>query len=40
MAKKSAIENNLRKQMEASHRLKVNQEEMKALTRQTAQEGS
>jgi len=32
--------NNLRKQMEASHRLKVNQEEMKALTRQTAQEGS
>ena len=31
---------NLRKQMEASHRLKVNQDEMKALTRQTAQEGS
>lgn len=31
---------NLRKDMEASHRLKVNQEEMKNLTRQTAQEGS
>lgn len=31
---------NLRKDMEASHRLKVNQDEMKSLTRQTAQEGS
>jgi peptidyl-prolyl cis-trans isomerase D len=31
---------NLRKEMEASHRLKVNQEELKSLTRQTAQEGS
>ncbi len=31
---------NLRKQMETSHRLKVNQDEMKNLTRQTAQEGS
>ena len=31
---------NLRKDMEASHRLKVNQDEMNALTRQTAQEGS
>jgi peptidyl-prolyl cis-trans isomerase D len=31
---------NLRKDMETSHRLKVNQEEMKNLTRQTAQEGS
>ncbi len=31
---------NLRKDMEKSNRLKVNQEEMKNLTRQTAQEGS
>ncbi len=31
---------NLRKDMETSHRLKVNQEEMKNLTRQNAQEGS
>src|SRR6202453_3219223 len=31
---------NLRKDMESSHRLKVNQEEMKNLTRQGAQEGS
>jgi peptidyl-prolyl cis-trans isomerase D len=31
---------NLRKDMEASHRMKVNQEEMKNLTRQTSQEGS
>jgi peptidyl-prolyl cis-trans isomerase D len=31
---------NLRKDMENSHRLKVNQEEMKNLTRQGAQEGS
>jgi peptidyl-prolyl cis-trans isomerase D len=31
---------NLRKDMENSHRLKVNQEEMKNLTRQNAQEGS
>ncbi len=31
---------NLRKEMETSHRLKVNQDEMKNLTRQTAQEGS
>lgn len=31
---------NLRKDMETSHRLKVNQEEMKNLTRQTGQEGS
>jgi peptidyl-prolyl cis-trans isomerase D len=31
---------NLRKDMEKSHRLKVNQEEMKNLTRQGAQEGS
>jgi len=31
---------NLRKDMETSHRLKVNQEEMKNLTRQAAQEGS
>ncbi|MBZ5666988.1 MAG: peptidylprolyl isomerase [Acidobacteriia bacterium] len=31
---------NLRKDMETSHRLKVNQEEMKNLTRQTSQEGS
>jgi peptidyl-prolyl cis-trans isomerase D len=32
--------NNLRKDMENSHRLKVNQEEMKNLTRQGTQEGS
>ncbi len=31
---------NLRKDMENSHRLKVNQDEMKNLTRQSAQEGS
>jgi peptidyl-prolyl cis-trans isomerase D len=31
---------NLRKDMENSHRLKVNQEEMKNLTRQSGQEGS
>jgi peptidyl-prolyl cis-trans isomerase D len=31
---------NLRKEMETSHRLKVNQDEMKNLTRQAAQEGS
>jgi peptidyl-prolyl cis-trans isomerase D len=31
---------NLRKDMESSHRMKVNQEELKNLTRQTAQEGS
>jgi len=31
---------NLRKDMEKSHRLKVNQEEMKNLTRQVGQEGS
>jgi parvulin-like peptidyl-prolyl isomerase len=31
---------NLRKDMEKSHRLKVNQEEMKNLTRQGGQEGS
>jgi len=31
---------NLRKDMESSHRLKVNEEEMKNLTRQGAQEGS
>ncbi|MGD0793468.1 MAG: peptidyl-prolyl cis-trans isomerase [Terriglobales bacterium] len=31
---------NLRKDMEKSHRLKVNQEEMKNLTRQAGQEGS
>jgi peptidyl-prolyl cis-trans isomerase D len=31
---------NLRKDMESSHRLKVNQEEMKNLTHQNAQEGS
>ncbi len=31
---------NLRKDMESSHRLKVNAEEMKNLTRQNAQEGS
>ena len=31
---------NLRKDMEKSHRLKVNQEEMKNLTRQGRQEGS
>jgi PPIC-type PPIASE domain len=31
---------NLRKDMESSHRLKVNEDEMKNLTRQGAQEGS
>ena len=30
---------NLRRDMESSHRLKVNQDEMKNLTRQSAQEG-